>query len=166
MKNYHNSFSPLCLGISSLVAVAGITAIAGISTASDNRNLGVQQLATAGTPLAQELQGKPVVVKITADWCSGCKAIAPTISALQKQYQNKATFVVFNVTDKATTQASEAQAKKLGLGSFFAAHKSQTATVAILDPSNGQVLKLFQKNTNQKDYQTVINSAIARLQKK
>ena len=165
MRNYHKSFSPLCLGISSLVAVTGITAIAGISIASDNRNLGVQ-IAAAGTPLAQELQGKPVVVEISADWCSGCKAIVPTISALKKQYQNKATFVVFNVTDKATTQASEAQAKKLGLASFFAAHKSQTSTVAILDPSNGQVLKLFQKNTNQKDYQTVIDSAIARLQKK
>ena len=153
------------MGIGSLVTVAGITAIAGVSNASDNRNLGVQ-LASAATPLAQELQGKPVVVKITADWCGGCKAIEPTISALQKQYQNKATFVVFNVTDKATTQASEGQAKKLGLGSFFAANKSKTATVAILDPSNGQVLKLLQRSTNQKDYQTVLDSAIARLQKK
>ncbi|WP_088242975.1 TlpA family protein disulfide reductase, partial [Calothrix rhizosoleniae] len=110
--------------------------------------------------LAQELQGKPVLVDIFATWCSGCRKIKPTLEALKKDYADTANFVVLDVTDKGTTQAAEAKAKKLGLENFFATHKSKTATVGILDPATGKVFKLFRKNSNKEDYVEVLNTAI------
>ncbi len=116
-------------------------------------------------PLAQELQGKPVVVDIFATWCAGCRKIKPTLEAIKKDYADTASFVVLDVTDKGTTQAAEAKAKQLGLEDFFATHKSKTATVGILDPSTGKVLKLFQKNPNKGDYVAVLNTAIGKIKK-
>lgn len=120
-------------------------------------------VAQASNALAPELQGKPVVVEIYASWCSGCKNIAPTLSSLKQQYKNRAHFVVLDVSDRKTTQASEAMARKLGLGRFFAATKSKTSTVAILNPATGQVIREFQNNPRSSDYQTVLNQAIVQI---
>jgi thiol-disulfide isomerase/thioredoxin len=114
----------------------------------------------ASKALAKELQGKPVLVDIYADWCGGCQAIKPTLTTLRKQYAGKVNFVVFNVTNKTTTAAAQAEAQRLGLSAFFAENKSKTATVAILNPANAQVLKLYQGNPTIEDYQTVIDGAM------
>lgn len=111
--------------------------------------------------LAKELQGKPVVVDIYADWCPGCQSIKPTLSTLKKQYSGKVNFVVFNVTDRSTSAAAQAKAQQLGLSEFFSANKSKTATVAIINPSTGKTLKTYQANPNLADYTTVLNPAIA-----
>ncbi|MDJ0694238.1 thioredoxin domain-containing protein [Mastigocoleus sp. MO_188.B34] len=112
-------------------------------------------------PLAQELQGKPVLVDIYATWCSGCRKIKPALDGLKQQYGDSVNFVVLDVTDKGTTETAEAKAQKLGLESFFEANKAKTATVGILNPDTGEVLKLFQKNPNKADYAEVLDSAIA-----
>lgn len=114
-------------------------------------------------PLAQELQGKPVLVDIYATWCSGCRKIKPALDTLKQQYADSVNFVVLDVTDKGTIQASETKAKQLGLESFFAANKSKTATVGIINPNSGEVVKLFQKNPNKDDYAAVIDSTIAQI---
>ncbi|MDJ0677636.1 MAG: thioredoxin domain-containing protein [Calothrix sp. MO_167.B42] len=116
-------------------------------------------------PLAQELQGKPVVVDIFATWCAGCRKIKPALDAIKKDYGDTASFVVLDVTDKGTTEAAQAKAEKLGLQDFFATHKSKTATVGIIDPSTGEVLKLFQKNPNKGDYVAVLDTAIGQIKK-
>ena len=116
-------------------------------------------------PLAQELQGKPVLVDIYATWCSGCKKIKPALETLKQEYADSVNFVVLDVTDKGTIQDSEAKAEKLGLGSFFADNKAKTATVGIINPNTGEVLKLFQKNPNKDDYAQILDSAIAQINK-
>ena len=122
----------------------------------------VDQVADVNS-LAQELQGKPVLVDIYATWCSGCKKIKPALETLKQEYADSVNFVVLDVTDKGTIQASEAKAEKLGLGNFFAENKAKTATVGIINPNTGEVLKLFQKNPNKDDYATVLDSAIAQI---
>jgi thiol-disulfide isomerase/thioredoxin len=114
-----------------------------------------------GGALAKELQGKPVVVDIYASWCSKCKNIAPTLSQLKQQYQGKAHFIVFDVTNKTKVSESEVRAKKLGLGDFLAKNKSQTGSVTIISPSNGKILGEYRNNTNLSDYTSVLNSAIS-----
>jgi len=42
---------------------------------------------------------KPVMVDFWAPWCGPCKAIAPTIEALEKEFGDKMTFVKVNVDD-------------------------------------------------------------------
>jgi thioredoxin 1 len=40
---------------------------------------------------------KPVMVDFWAPWCGPCKAIAPSIEALEKEFGDKITFVQINV---------------------------------------------------------------------
>ncbi len=119
--------------------------------------------ARRGNGLASELQGKPTVVKIYADWCPACQRLRPVTNALQQQFNGQVNFVVFDVTNRSTTQTAEARARQLGLSDFLAAHRAQTSTVAILNPSNGQILTQFRYNFDQQDYVDGINRAIARV---
>lgn len=151
-------------GVGSLAAIVGISATVTLTTISNTPVSASQLVARAdSSPLAKQLQGKPVVVDIYATWCPGCKNIAPTLSQLKQKYKDTAHFVVLDVTDKNTTQASAAKAKQLGLSSFFNANKSQTSTVAIIDPATGKILQQFRNNPQQADYEAVLNSAIAKM---
>ncbi|AFY56107.1 thiol-disulfide isomerase-like thioredoxin [Rivularia sp. PCC 7116] len=150
-----------------LAATVGImTTLAACSNATDNNSASVSEPQTeevtaassATQGLAQQLQGKPVVVDIYADWCAGCKKIKPTLEALKKEYGDTANFVVFDVTDKKTTEASEAKAKELGLSDVFAKYKAKTATVAVMNPATGEVVELFQKNQNKADYVAALDT--------
>ena len=151
-----------------LAATVGImtTLAACTSPADDNKSASVSEPQTeevtaassANQALAQELQGKPVVVDIYADWCAGCKKIKPTLEALKKEYGDTATFVVFDVTDKSTTEASEARAKELGLSDVFAKYKAKTATVAVMNPGTGEVVEVLQKNQNKADYVAALDT--------
>lgn len=117
--------------------------------------------APKGNALAAELQGKPAVVKIYADWCSACGRLSPVMNSLQQQFNGKANFIVFDVTNRKTTEAATARAKQLGLSNFLAVHRAQTSTIAIINPSNGQIMKQFRYNFNQQEYVNAINQAIS-----
>jgi thiol-disulfide isomerase/thioredoxin len=114
-----------------------------------------------GGALAQQLQGKPVVVDIYASWCPACQNIAPTLSQLKQSYGSKAHFVVLDVSDKSKTSQAKSKATELGLAKFFAANKSQTGMVAIIDPATGNILAQHRNNANVRDYTSVLDSAIA-----
>ncbi len=117
---------------------------------------------SVGGPLAQELQGKPVVVDVFATWCPGCKNIAPTLSQLKQEYSGKVNFVVLDVTDQAKLKETQAQAEKLGLAKFLEANKSKTSTVAIVDPATGNILTIFKNNPNKADYTKILDTALAK----
>ncbi|MCU0550907.1 MAG: thioredoxin domain-containing protein [Leptolyngbya sp. Prado105] len=163
------------------VSVLGVASIAGYSVLSnagqratdtmqvsqameitDNQSAIVAQ-ASNNNRLASQLQGKPTIVKIYADWCPACQRLRPVTESLQQQFKGRANFVVFDVTSRSTTQAAEARARELGLGDFLAAHRSQTSTVAVINPSNGQILTQFRYNFNQQDYVNGIERAIERV---
>ncbi|APB32775.1 Thiol-disulfide isomerase and thioredoxins [Gloeomargarita lithophora Alchichica-D10] len=118
--------------------------------------------ANVGGPLSQELQNQPVVVDMFATWCAGCQNIKPTLTQLRQRYQGKVNFVVFDVSDKKTAQAAETQAQKMGLGQYFAKTKSQTSTVAIIDPRTGNILAQYKNNPRLEDYTQVLDAALAK----
>jgi thiol-disulfide isomerase/thioredoxin len=122
----------------------------------------VKAANSVGGRLAQQLQGKPVVVDIYASWCPACKNIAPTVSKIKQQYGNKITFVTLDVSDKASAAKAEAKAKQLGLGKFFAANKTQTGSLTIVDPATGNILGQERNNAELTAYSSVLDSAIAK----
>lgn len=138
------------------------TSVAQAMEMSDSQSAIVAQ-ASNNNRLASQLQGKPTIVKIYADWCPACQRLRPVTESLQQQFNGRANFVVFDVTNRQTTQAAEARARELGLSNFLAAHRSQTSTVAIINPSNGQTLTQFRYNFNQQDYVNGIERAIERV---
>ena len=46
---------------------------------------------------------KPVMVDFWAPWCGPCKAIAPTVDALEKEYGAQMTFAKVNVDENPIT---------------------------------------------------------------
>ncbi|WP_103669434.1 thioredoxin family protein [Pseudanabaena sp. BC1403] len=120
------------------------------------------QSASVGGPLAKKLHGKPVVVDIYASWCPACQNIAPTLSQLKRDYAGKVHFVVLDVSDRSSTARSEAIAKELGLSAFFAANKTQTGSLTIVDPSTGKVLSQHRNNANKATYTKVLDAALSK----
>jgi thiol-disulfide isomerase/thioredoxin len=164
MKKNLMTLGILGLGAAGLASAIGLipTPIAFLSMFSPKSDIQSAQAMESGR-LAKELQGKPVVVDIYATWCPGCQSIKSTLSTLKTEYSGKVNFVVFDVTDKKTTEAAQAKAKKLGLSDFFVQNKSKTSTVAIINPSTGKTLKVYQANPNLADYKAVLNPAIAQI---
>jgi thiol-disulfide isomerase/thioredoxin len=120
------------------------------------------QSSSVGGPLAKKLHGKPVVVDIYASWCPACQNIAPTLSQLKRDYAGKVHFVVLDVSDRSSTSRSEAIAKELGLSAFFAANKTQTGSLTIVDPSTGKVLSQHRNNANKATYTKVLDAALSK----
>jgi thiol-disulfide isomerase/thioredoxin len=117
----------------------------------------------AGSPLAKELQGKPAVAEIYADWCPFCKAAAPTLSSLKDEYKGKVNFVDLDITSRSTSQQAEVTAKKLGLGGFFEMSKSTPGTLVIINPATGEILRQFRGNDNKAEYVQGINEVMAQI---
>jgi thiol-disulfide isomerase/thioredoxin len=120
---------------------------------------GATQVASVG-PLALSLQGKPVVVRIHADWCPACKATQSTIDHLKQAYAGKINFIQFNVTNAKTAAASQQEAQKLGLEKFYEATKAATSTVAVIDPKEGKVYATLYNDDTVGDYELAINAVL------
>jgi thiol-disulfide isomerase/thioredoxin len=43
--------------------------------------------------------GKPTLIDFYADWCESCKAMAPTMRAMEKQYGDRVNFITINGVD-------------------------------------------------------------------
>jgi thiol-disulfide isomerase/thioredoxin len=117
--------------------------------------------ATDGS-LAKQLQGKPVVVDIYASWCPACQNIAPTIAQLKTKYTDKVNFVVLDVSDKSSIKAAETKARELGLSEFLGSSKTQTGSLAIIDPATGKILVHHRNNPDLAAYTKVLDVALAK----
>jgi thiol-disulfide isomerase/thioredoxin len=172
MKNQYLT-AIAAIAILSLSGIAGCTSATDTAASPSSAMMGesASPQASAGMAstmsdkagaLAQELQGKPVVVDIYASWCPACKNVAPTLAKLNTAYAGKATFVVLDVSDKTTTAKAEATAKKLGLEKFLAENKAATGTIAILDPATGNMLATQRNNATEAAYKTPLDAFIAK----
>lgn len=87
--------------------------------------------ATAGS--AEPGETSPFVVEIHADWCGTCLFLASTWAQIERDLDDRARIVRFDVTDRARFERSRSEAQRLGLDDFFATHKGSTGVIAVLD---------------------------------
>jgi thiol-disulfide isomerase/thioredoxin len=109
--------------------------------------------------------GRPYVVKLHAKWCSSCMLTKGVWGEVQAAYAGKVNLLVFDLTNEATTAASRAEAKRLGLEAFFDANHGSTGYVAVIDPKTKAVVSEI-SSRDLADYRAAIDPAIAAAAKK
>jgi thiol-disulfide isomerase/thioredoxin len=130
------------LGAAVLLAPAGARA-GGVWTAVGDPNVG-------GT-VSPTLRGKPLVVRVHADWCGECQTSLPDFERFRTAYRSKVNVVDVDVTDGKTSAVAAARAQRLGLGAYYERTKAQPLTVAFIDPNSGTVLAALRGNVDLND---------------
>jgi thiol-disulfide isomerase/thioredoxin len=110
--------------------------------------VGDPSLGRAASPV---LRGKPLVVRVHADWCGECQTSLPDFQRFVSAYRGKVNVVDIDVTDGRTAAASAARAKRLGLSEYYERTKSQPLTVAFINPNSGTVYAALRGNVELND---------------
>lgn len=119
--------------------VTGATAAAVLVPA-----LAFAQTSAASTTWEADVKdGRPLIVKVHADWCAKCRAIAPTWTRIEEELADEARVVVLDVTDEKRAAEAKRLAENLGIGEFFARFRARTGTVAIFEPGNPEPSKVL-----------------------
>ncbi len=111
------------LAAAGVVVLAAITALLYIT----NEAPVVPRVADA------DAAGRPVVVKLHAQWCPVCLTTKGVWEEIEAAYAGRVNLAVLDFTNEATTRASEAEAARLGLRSVLDEWGGTTGYVLVLD---------------------------------
>jgi len=120
--------------------------------------IAVSGLVAGALGASAEDPGKPMIVKIHADWCGTCTRLDDTFAVLEKQVGSEATIVVLDVTDKGAVAKSRAEAERLGIVAFFDQYKGRTGTAAVL-AADGTPVKVMKGEMDSQKYVDALREA-------
>jgi thiol-disulfide isomerase/thioredoxin len=103
---------------------------------------------------------KPYVVKLHAQWCPVCMLTRGVWSEVEAAYSTRANLVVFDFTNQATTDASRAEAGRLGLGKVFDENAGSTGTILVLDGRTKDVTASLHGGRDVAEYRAAIDAAL------
>ncbi|HET8696960.1 MAG TPA: thioredoxin family protein [Gammaproteobacteria bacterium] len=123
--------------------------------------------ATNGTPAVAAVSAaevanptKPFVVKLHAQWCPICRLTKGVWSEIAAGYGEQVNLVVLDFTDEATTEASRAEAARLGLAEYFEEHSGWTGTISVLDAATKTVIADLHGSRDLAEYRAAIDTAL------
>ena len=105
--------------------------------------------------------GKPYVVKMHAQWCPICMTTKGVWSEIERSYTGRVNLLVFDFTNEETTEASRAEAKRLGLESFFDEYAGTTGSIVVLDRWTRHVTADIHGRRDLAEYRAAIDTALA-----
>ena len=124
--------------------------------------------ALASTVGAQNADGeggvavtKPFVVKIHADWCGTCRMLEPTWSKIESEFGDRVHLVKLDVSDRAATEQSRAEAARLGLSGFFKEYGAATGTICVVDGETLEPVAIMRGETDLSKYREAVEKARA-----
>ncbi len=132
-----------------VASLASVIALLALTTAS----------ASAGS--AEPGKTSPFVVEIHADWCGTCLFLASTWAQIERDLDDRAHIVRFDVTDRARFERSRSEAQRLGLGEFFETHKRSTGVIAVLDGRIREPLMIRKGEPAFEIYREAVDRAIS-----
>ncbi len=103
---------------------------------------------------------KPYVVKVHAQWCPICMLTKPAWRRIEATYATRVNLVVLDVTNQATTDASRAEAKRLGLDAVFEDYRGATGTIVVVDGRTKTASAEFHGSRDFPEYRTAIDAAL------
>lgn len=103
---------------------------------------------------------KPYVVKIHAQWCSICMLTKGVWTQIEATYATRANLVVLDFTNQANTDASRAEAQRLGLQKLLDEYDGATGSIVVLDSRTRDVTASFHGSRDFADYRTAIDAAL------
>ena len=81
-------------------------------------------------------------------------------SEIAASYSGRVNLVVFDFTDRATTEASRAEARRLGLEAFFDENVGWTGTIAVVDGGTRNTLALIHGSRDVAEYRAAIDASL------
>jgi thiol-disulfide isomerase/thioredoxin len=102
----------------------------------------------------------PYVIKLHARWCPVCMVTKDQWASVQAAYQGRVRLVVFDFTTDATTEASRADAKRMGLDAIFEDYVGETGTVLVVDGVTKDVKDSLHGNRELAEYRAAIDAAL------
>ena len=113
------------------------------------------------SPAEAAKTGKPYVVKLHAQWCAVCMITKDVWSQIDSAYARRVNLVVLDFTTEADTEASRAEAARLGLTKFFDEYGGATGTIVVLDGRTREVTASINGSRDFAEYRTAIDAALA-----
>ena len=106
--------------------------------------------------------GKPMVVKLHAQWCAVCMVTKDIWSQIEATYAGRVNLVVLDFTNQATTDASRTEAARLGLNEVFDEDEGVTGTILVVDGKTRGVTADIGGNRDFAEYRSAIDAMLAR----
>ena len=103
---------------------------------------------------------KPYVVKLHAQWCAVCMLTKGVWSQIEETYAGRVNLVVLDFTTEANTQASRAEATRLGLEQFFDEYAGATGTIVVLDARTRAVTASINGSRDFAEYRAAVDAAL------
>ena len=99
------------------------------------------------------------MVKIHADWCASCKALASVWERIETDLGDQVTTVTLDVSDRVAYSESQATAERLGISEFFEEYRSLTGTIAVLDCNTREPVAIMNAERDLEKYRKAIARA-------
>lgn len=105
---------------------------------------------------------RPYVVKLHAQWCAVCMVTKDVWAQIDKTYGGRVNLLVLDFTTEAKTNASRAEAARLGLTKFFDEYGGATGTIAVLDGRTRDVTASINGSRDFAEYRAAIDAALGK----